>query len=331
MLPKAAPRTASKSEKRRPFIFEGHSVRGGTSLAFEVPVARLPTGTMVNMPVVVLHGSVKGPTIWISAAVHGDELNGVAIVRRLVRQVKPRHLTGTIVAVPVINVFGATMGSRYLPDRRDLNRSFPGSPRGSLAARLAHLFFSRIAKRCQFGIDFHTGSNGRANLPQIRCDLDDPQTRRMAEAFAAPIMIHANLRDGSMRAAARAEGIGVMIFEAGEAMRFDAYAVEVGVAGTLRVLAAMGMVDHAPPAPEQVSRVSRKTSWVRAGRSGFFLGEVALGQRVEPGHRVGTIFDSIGKQSLDLHAANPGTVIGLLRTAVVHRGDALAHVAEVEA
>ena len=222
-----------------------------------LPISQLVTGADVTLPVHVLHGREDGPTVWVSAAIHGDEVAGVEIVRRVLERLQPTHLRGTLLAVPIVNVLGVMAGDRYLPDRRDLNRSFPGSARGSLASRIAHLMMTEVIGRCTVGIDLHTGADRRSNLPQIRCDLEDPQTRALAEAFGAPVLFHARLRDGSLRAAARETGARVLLYEAGEAWRFDEYAIAPGVDGVLRVLAALDMVDPADvgltePGPDAV-------------------------------------------------------------------------------
>lgn len=221
----------------------GEAVPPGRRRELELPVARLPTDTWLSIPVVVLNGRAPGPTVWLSGAVHGDEINGVEIVRRLARTLDPRRLAGTVIAVPVVNVFGFVNESRSFPDRRDLNRSFPGSTRGSLAARLAHLFMQEVVSRSDDGIDFHTATDHRTNLPQLRCDLDDPETRRCAVAFGAPMTLHSRLRDGSLREAATSRGIPVLLYEGGEPVRFNEWAIRAGVDGALRVLQELGMWD----------------------------------------------------------------------------------------
>ncbi|MBT8494791.1 MAG: succinylglutamate desuccinylase/aspartoacylase family protein, partial [Deltaproteobacteria bacterium] len=227
-----------------------------------MPVARLPSGSWIEMPVVVLHGSEPGPTAWLSGAIHGDELNGIEIVRRLLKQIDPKTLCGTVLGVPIVNVYGVTSGSRYLPDRRDLNRSFPGSMKGSMASRVAHLFFDRVASRCDVGLDFHTGSNGRSNLPHLRCDTDNKKTRRLANHFGPPLVIQAGLRDGSLRAAASERGIQVLLYEAGEAHRFDEAAIQLGVDGTLRVLSALKMIPPSATTSGQRPMIAKKSSWM---------------------------------------------------------------------
>ncbi len=221
-------------------------------------------------------------------------------------------------------------GSRYLPDRRDLNRSFPGSARGSLAGRIAHLMTTEIIDKCEVGIDLHTGSDRRSNLPQIRTDLEDPRTRELAAAFAAPVMMHAKLRDGSLRSAARERGAKVLLYEAGEAWRMDQWAVDAGVRGVRRVLAAMDMVEPLAEEPPAPSAVSWRSGWVRARGTGMLHLEVELGQRVEKGERLGGLFDSFGKRVRLVHADRPGIVVGRTEAPLVNSGDAVVHIAEVE-
>ena len=201
------PTSAGAASDLPVFEIAGHSIEPGSRSRFEIPIARLQTDSDASLPVCVLHGSKPGPVVWTSAAVHGDELNGVEIIRQVLQRLEPAEMAGTLIAVPIVNVFGFLSQSRYLPDRRDLNRCFPGSKRGSLASRLAHIFVNDIVKRCTLGIDLHTGSDARTNLPQVRADLEDPLTRELAEAFAAPVLLGAGLRDGSLRKVARKSGL----------------------------------------------------------------------------------------------------------------------------
>ena len=302
----------------------------GERCRLELPVARLPTGTRVSLPVEVVHGRRPGPRVWLSGAIHGDEVVGVQIIQRVMAEVDPEALAGAVIAVPIVNVFGFLQESRYLPDRRDLNRSFPGSKKGSLASRLARLFMDEIVGRCGYGIDFHAGSDDRTNLPQIRTDLDDPESRRCAEAFGAPVTVHARLRDDSLRQAASEEGVHVLLFEGGEPRRFTPDAVQAGVAGTRRVLGELGMLD-ADVEPAPATCFSRRTRWVRASRSGLLHLAVSLGDRVTKGQRLGRITDSFGEVLAHGRASAAGVVIGLTLNPLVNRGDALIHLAEVEA
>lgn len=296
----------------------------------ELQVARLPTGTWLSLPIAVLQGRLPGPCVWLSAALHGDELNGIEIVRQVLPKIDLTELRGTLIAAPIVNVFGFLNRDRYLPDRRDLNRSFPGSPRGSLASRLAHLFMTEIVNHCEYGIDLHTGSHHRTNLPQIRGDLKDPETRRLAEAFAAPVSIPAKSREGSLRQVAGAQGCKVLLYEAGETLRFDRRSIDVGVEGVLRVLNALKM----GPAPtisdaDAKTRFVEKTHWVRAPRAGFLLLECEPGQIVARKQVLARVTDTFSDDVRNICSPSNGIVIGLTTNPVANRGDAVVHVADL--
>jgi uncharacterized protein len=316
--------------RRASFELAGLEVRPGHSETAELPIPRLVTGTQISLPVRVLHGRQAGPVVWVSAAIHGDEVGGVEVIRRVLGRLDPRRLAGTILFVPIVNVHGFLTGDRYLPDRRDLNRSFPGSTSGSVAGRIASAFMREIVGRCEIGIDLHTGSDHRTNLAQIRGNLDDPRTRELARAFGAPLMLHAGLRDGSLRAAATDAGVSVLLFEGGEAWRFDEEAIRAGTRGTLRVLAHLGMIDpDEAPAPREPVE-SRRSSWIRARRSGIAGISVGLGERVAKGQHLAVIHDSLGKPLSRVGAPFDGLVIGMTQHPLVHQGDALVHVAAIE-
>ena len=313
---------------RPPFTIGGLEVKANAKREIGLPIARLVTGAEVTLPVLVVHGRSPGPSVWLDAAIHGDEVGGIEIVRRVLEGIHARDLRGTLIAVPIVNVHGFMNGDRYLPDRRDLNRSFPGTPRGSLAGRIAHLMMTEVVEQCEVGIDLHTGSDHRTNLPQIRADLDDPKTRELAQTFGAPVMIHARTRDGSLRHAARERGATVLLYEGGEAWRFDEWAITAGVSGVRRVLTSLGMIDddgdHATSSLE-----SRRTGWVRAGRSGIVRIECDLGAAVNAGDRLGVISDSFGRRLSVIKATRSGIVIGRIEAPLVNRGDALVHIAEL--
>jgi uncharacterized protein len=310
-----------------PIRIAGIEVAPGARGRTELSTLRLATGSRLGIPVEVIHGIRPGPRIWLSAAIHGDELNGIEIIRRVLASVSPRTLSGTLLALPIVNVLGFMASSRYLPDRRDLNRSFPGSARGSMASRLAHQLMKEIVTGCDLGIDLHTGSDDRTNLPQIRGNLRDPETHRLAETFGAPVAIHAGARDGSIRAAAQALGIPVLVFEGGEARRFDPEAIEIGTAGVLRVLEALNMRRGVTPPPEHPRLESFNTEWVRASRSGLARLAVKLGDPVTQGQTVGVIQDAFGEEPARLKAPITGMVVGLCRRPLVNRGDALLNLA----
>ncbi|WP_436700816.1 succinylglutamate desuccinylase/aspartoacylase family protein [Nocardioides sp. BYT-33-1] len=313
---------------RESFAIGTVRVRAGSTKEVELPITRLVTGGDVSLPVRVVHGREDGPTVWVNAAIHGDEVLGVEVIRQALATLSARTFRGTLVAVPVVNVLGFMTGDRYLPDRRDLNRSFPGSARGSLASRIAHLFMTEVVSKCDVGIDLHTAADRRTNLPQIRADLDDPRTRKLAEAFGAPVMLHARLRDGSLRQAGRDHGAAVLLYEAGEALRFEEEPIAVGVAGLRRVLASLGMIDAEPAMAEQPTPVEcRSSSWVRARGTGILHLDVHLGEYVEEGGRLGGLSDTFGRRVRLVHADRSGIVIGLTRAPLVNAGDALVHIA----
>ncbi len=313
---------------RAPFHIGGVDIPAGRRKELGLPITRLVTGDEVSFPLRVLHGRKDGPTIWLSAAIHGDEVCGVEVIRRVMEQLDVRRLSGTLIAVPIVNVYGFINGDRYLPDRRDLNRSFPGSARGSLASRIAHLMMNEVVAKCTVGIDLHTGSDHRTNLPQIRADLDDDETRMLASTFAAPVIYHARIRDGSLRHAAAEAGAKVLLYEAGEAWRFDEWAIDAGVTGVRRILARLGMFDAIEDdRPEEPIEV-RKSGWVRAGRTGIVRVESALGAMVHEGQRLAVISDSFGKRLTVVKANRSGIVIGRTEAPLVNRGDALVHIAE---
>jgi uncharacterized protein len=308
----------------------GVVVPAGTRRDVALPISRLATGTQVALPVIVVHGSEPGPTVWACAAIHGDELNGVEIIRRVLERLDPKKLRGTVLAVPIVNVHGFVSGDRYLPDRRDLNRSFPGSARGSLARRIAHLFMNEVVARGTVGIDLHTGSDGRTNLPQLRVDLTDPETARLASAFGCPFMLHAKPREDTLRHAATRVGAKVLLYEGGEALRFDRAAIEAGTLGVLRVLAAFDLIDPVVPAAATPFQ-GESSRWVRARRSGLAQLDCSVGDVVTKGQILGSIHDPLGKRLSRLKSTIDGLVIGLSLESLINRGDAIIHIAEMHA
>jgi len=311
---------------RDPFTIAGESIEAGATRRLELPVARLITQTQLHLPVIVVHGMEPGPVAWLSAAIHGDELNGTEIIRRVLAEIDPASFRGTLLAVPVVNVFGFLNQSRYLPDRRDLNRSFPGRSRGNLASRLAHLFTTEIVERAEFGIDLHTGSNQRTNLPQIRCDTEDERTRALAEAFAAPLTVHSRGARGTLRRAAARLGKPILLYEGGEPNRFDSFAIDYGIRGVVGVLRRAGMM---PGTSEDVrpTTIVTETRWVRATRSGIVHLHVWLGDHVERRQQIGTLRGAYGERVGFLVAPRAGVVLGAATNPLVHQGEAVVHIA----
>jgi uncharacterized protein len=310
-----------------PIEVAGVEVAAGTREDVEVHVERLASGPWISIPTIVLHGRRPGASLLVSAAVHGDEINGVEVARRLLADVRPEELAGTLLVCPVVNQLGFMGGQRYLPDRRDLNRSFPGSPRGSLAGRPAHLFMTEIVAHCGRCIDLHSGSDGRANLPQIRADLDDPRTFAIADAFGAPVLLHSRARDGSFREASTEAGVVTLLYEGGEDNRYDPYAIEAGYEGVRRVMELLAMLDGAPGS-SAATAICRESRWVRAQRGGLLRASVGLGDRVAERQVLGHLSDIYGRGNLAVRAPFAGIVIGQGRRPRANQGDALFHLAE---
>ena len=314
-------------EKNRPIKIGDTVVQPGQRLNIDLPIADLYTSTPLNMPIQVVCGRRAGPTLFVSAAVHGDELNGVEIIRRLLRLSTLRSIRGTLIAIPIVNVHGFLNQSRYLPDRRDLNRSFPGSAKGSIAGRLAHIFHQQIVSKADYGIDLHTGAINRSNLPQIRANLDDEQTLRLARAFGAPVIVNANVRDGSLRDCARELGLPMLIYEAGEALRFDDMSIRGGLRGVVNVMRSINML----PPPRKTRKyepvLARTTSWVRAPASGIVSGKLKLGSSIVKGQRLATVSDPLGDSAEDAVAPFDGIIIGRSNLPLAHEGDALFNIA----
>lgn len=313
-------------------LINGESIPPGTSTTLELPLPHLYTRTPMTMPVHVRRGRRAGPSLFVCAAVHGDELNGVEIIRRLMKRRALSRIRGTIIAVPFVNVYGVIDRSRYLPDRRDLNRSFPGSGRGSLAARLADLFMNEIVAHCTHGIDLHTGALHRGNLPQVRGNLDDEETLRLAGLFGVPVLINADLRDGSLREAAAARGIPMLLYEAGEALRFDEVSIRAGVQGILNVMRGLDMLapTRGRKRPTHEPFVARSSAWVRAPASGIFRGTVSLGAHVKNNELLGTIAEPVSDTESEVRVSRGGIVIGRSNLPLVLEGEALFHIAGFE-
>jgi predicted deacylase len=285
----------------------------------------------MTMPVHVVHGRKDGPRLFVCGAVHGDEIIGTEIIRRLLKLKKILGLRGTLIAVPVVNVYAFVQHSRYSPDRRDLNRFFPGSEKGSLTSQLADIFIDEIVKGSHYGIDLHAGSNHRANLPQIRADIDDPETLELARAFQVPVVIKAAVRDGSLRHAAAGEGIKSILYEAGEALRLEEVAIRAGLRGILGVMTTVGMLRSSRGRKPKIDPlIADSTSWVRAPSSGLLHMAYPLGARVTKNTRIGAIADPFGQQEVDIKSPASGLVVGRLNLPLVHQGDAVIHIAHAD-
>lgn len=312
-------------------VINGQVIKPGGNLVVDLPLPPLYTNTPMTMPVHVIHGRRPGPRLFVSAAIHGDELNGVEIVRRLLKQSALKRLKGTLIAIPMVNVYGVIHHSRYLPDRRDLNRSFPGSAKGSLAARLAELFMREIVAQCTHGIDLHTGAIHRSNLPQIRANLDNEETLALAKAFNVPVLINSNLRDGSLRESAAEQGIPMLLYEAGEALRFDEFCIRAGLQGILEVMGYLQMITARKNRKGiKEPYIARSSSWVRAPASGIFRTVKPLGSYIKRKEVLGVISDPISNAEYEVLSPYNGLVIGRSEIPLVYEGEAVYHLAKFE-
>lgn len=316
---------------RQDFSIGEALIKPGSRRTVDLPVSVLSDHTPVTMSVHVVHGRRPGPTLFVSAAVHGDEVIGVEIARRLLRSPQLDHVRGTLLVVPIVNSFGFLNHSRYLPDRRDLNRSFPGKEHGSLAGRLANLFMQEIVLRSDFGIDLHSAAIHRTNMPQIRVSPSSGRTMENANAFGAPVVIVAKLRDGSLRAAAQEMGVDMLLYEAGEGLRFDEASARAGLVGILRVMNEMDMIPR-----KGVSRARNKpvlsvsSTWQRAPVGGLMRGFRGTGEFVEAGGLLGQIADPFGESEVDIVSEVAGVIVGRTNLPIVNEGDALFHIAQTE-
>ena len=313
-----------------PFYLNGLTIKPGERVLTRLVISKLPSGTVIDVPVHVLRATEPGPTLLLMGGMHGDEVNGIETIRRLVRREMLTPLRGSIIAIPILNIYGFLNFSRDVPDGKDVNRSFPGFPRGSLAGRVAHRFMREIMPLIDYGIDFHTGGAQRANFPQVRCQLGvDPEVDAMAAAFAAPFTLHAGLRPGSLREAAQGLGKRIIVYETGESLRLDEAGIEEALAGTLRVMHHFGIGPAAPP-PARPGIICRRHTWLRARFAGLFRAHVENGQFIEKGQIYGSIADPYGQQAVRLESPVSGYVIGLNHMPVVNQGDALLHIAVPE-
>lgn len=313
---------------RDPITIGSHTVMPGERAYIELDMPGLITHSGMSMPIHVIHGKQPGPILFLSAALHGDEINGVEIIRRVLGTRALNRLKGTLIAVPVVNIYGFIYKSRYLPDRRDLNRTFPGSQQGSMASRTANVFLREIISQCTHGIDLHTGAIHRENLPQIRALLDDPETERLARAFQAPVILNMDIVEGSLRQEAEKLGISVIVYEAGEALRFEEVAIRAGVKGVLASMRELGMIPRSKrKTPVFNSIIGKSSTWMRAPKSGILRSMVPLGAKVERDELLGIVSDPFGEGAEEVLSTVDGIIIGRTTIPLVNEGEALFHVA----
>jgi len=303
----------------------GQTIEPGERRQLLLSLGESFAGMSLTTPLQVLNGIEAGPTVCLVAGIHGDEVVGIEVVRRVIDSIDVPGLRGTVIALPIANPLGFRRSSRYLPDRRDLNRYFPGRPTGSTASRLAYRIFEQVVRRCQVLVDFHSGSFHRANLPQIRADLRNPQLLGMAQWFGVPVVVHSKGRVGTLRRAASEAGILALLYEAGEPQRFDEESVAGAVDGTQSLLETLGMLDGFA-SPGDASDVFRGSHWIRADAGGIFLSVRELGDWVTTGTRLGTVTDPFTNEQVVIEARRTGRIIGRAHDQVVIPGYALYHI-----
>jgi len=314
--------------RAEPLTFAGAPVALGQTAELRLKVAESYTAEPVSVPVTVVRGT-PGPIVFVTATVHGDELNGVGILRGLLNDTDFSALRGTLIAVPVANVPGFLNRDRRLPDRRDLNRSFPGSRRGSLTARLAEMLFREVVRKSDFGIDLHTAGGERTNYPQVRADLALPAVAELAQAFGCPLVIDGAGPEKSLRRTAVAAGVPTVVYEAGSPQRLERPFIEVGIAGVLNVLRHLGMMPGEPACPPLRLKVER-THWIRSRAGGILDLKVDLGQPLRRGQAICVNTNPFGRERSQLKAPYAGVVLGLTQLPLVHPGDAICNVARVD-
>jgi len=307
----------------------GEEIGPGEDRQVHISIARLPTYTNIDLSIRVIRAEQDGPVILLSGGLHGDEINGTEIVRRMISGNQLGLTSGTVIAIPLMNVYGFIQNVRGVPDGKDINRSFPGTKNGSLANLVAYTIVKEVIPIIDTGIDFHTGGGSRANYPQIRCVFGHEKELELARAFAPPVILHSGLIDKSFRKSANKNGKSILVYETGESMRLDEVGIETAIRGTQRYLHYLGMRKSAPP-PVRETFVYRKSSWMRAKYAGIFHPGIQLGDKLKQRQVVGTITDPYGNESFKVISRKNGRVIGLNNSPVVHKGDAIMHIATDE-
>lgn len=310
---------------RSPLIISGKQILPGEEAVINVNIGKLPSHASIDLNITVARAVEDGPTLLLSGGLHGDEINGIEIVRRIIEREHHIPKIGTVICIPIINMYGFINFSRYVPDGKDVNRSFPGNKNGSLASRVAHYLTHNIIPKIDVGLDFHTGGGERTNYPQLRCVLKDERNAEIANVFQPPFIINSAYRPKSLRQTAARMGKHILVYEGGESTRFDEFAIEQGIEGALRVMKHLGMRERAPVA-DQKSIVVKNSSWVRAKSSGIFHTLIAYGDEVQRNQVVGHISDPFGASKSRIKSPANGYVIGLNHNPIVHQGDAIMHI-----
>jgi len=320
-----------KDFRNEPVELRGEIVGLGESKLIRFAIDRLPTGTLIEIPVYVFNGEEKGPTVLLQGGLHGDETNSVEIIRRMLENDYFKIKRGCVIVVPVLSVFGFLHFSRDVHGK-DVNRSFPGSKMGSLASRIAYFHMREIVNNIDFGIDFHTGGGQRSNYPQIRYTEESLESKKLAEIFNAPFYFPSKLIQKSFRKEAHKNNIPIIVYEGGEALRFDEDAIREGIEGTLRILKHFKMITKNPlrNVKKKKSIYLSKRRWIRAKIAGLFNSFVHNGDKVIKGQVLGDITDTYGETSVKIKAPISGYIIAINYFPIINRGDAIFNIGSVE-
>lgn len=310
----------------RNICINGQEILPGQNVQTRLLVSRLPSGTVIDIPVYVYRALEDGPVLLLMAGMHGDEVNGIETIRRMIRGKMLYPQRGTIIAIPILNIYGFLNFSREVPDGKDVNRSFPGSKSGSLASRVAHRFTQEILPYIDYGIDFHTGGASRTNYPQIRCLIEYSENKRLAHAFGAPFILNAALRSKSLRKEAFQQGKYIIVYESGESLRLDETGIKIAIKGSMQVMQELQMKPDALPKLPVKPIICEKSNWIRAKVSGIFRTKVTIGQYIKKEEVYGSLADPYGEMEVRLKSAYTGYIIGLNNMTVVNQGDALLHI-----
>ncbi|MER3375899.1 MAG: succinylglutamate desuccinylase/aspartoacylase family protein [Allomuricauda sp.] len=315
-----------EEKENKTITINGETIAPGENKLLQLNIARLPTGTLIDIPVHVFNGKKAGPTVLVQAGLHGDEINGVETLRRMLQENHFAIKKGGVIVVPILNIFGFIHFSRDVPDGKDVNRSFPGRKTGSLASRIAYAYTEQILPQVDFGIDLHTGGSQRHNHPQARYTSGDSKSELLAKAFNAPFYFPSKLITGSFRKATFKMGVPTMVYESGESMRFDEKAITIGMQGIQNVFTYLGMKAKGTKLKQESSIHLKSTRWIRAPRAGMFIPQIENGQSVKKGEVLGLVTDTFARKNKKVKAPFDGHIICINHQAVINQGDALFHI-----
>lgn len=311
-------------------IINNTEILPGEVHKLEVNIARLPSHSSIDIVINVARAAKPGPVLLLIGGLHGDEINGIEIVRRFIENGWNIPTRGTVICIPIINVYGFIHFSRYVPDGKDVNRSFPGNKNGSLASRVANYLMKDILPKIDYGIDFHTGGADRTNFPQLRCNMNSAENEELARVFNAPFTLHSMYRPKSLRYAANKLGKRILVFEGGESSRFDEFAIQEGMNGALRIMKHFRMTSFKTIKARHTNFIIKNSSWVRAHASGIFLSMSTCGDAVKKNQLIGYLTDPFGDFKIPVKSPASGFIIGLNNNPIMHQGDAIMHIGVVK-